>query len=186
VGELRARLAPVGLAPDVQDLLILSWAELHDREVRRYGGPVGQLGIGQLTADMTFRQPVLPAREEWERAVRRAESLFGVAPEPHLSAAALERLGRRVREKARSALPAVSDLEHTLHQHRDLLGLTDASPRMASARRARELVDALAAARDDLQTVQVLAAVDLPREPQALARSIATAAAVAAALKAGR
>lgn len=186
VGDLRARLEPYGLSTDLQDLLVLAWAALSDRELRRYTAPVGQVGIGQLTVDMTFRQPVLPEGEEWERAVARGQALFGLPPEPHLSAAALARAGGALRQRAKSDLSAVEALEQVLHQHRDVLGLTEGSPRMATATRARGLLADLAGATDDLAAVQVLAAADVPAEPQALAKSIATASQVAAALRAGR
>ena len=186
VADLRAAIAPLGLVPDVQDLLILSWAALLDREIRHHGGPAGEVGIGNLKPDMTFRQPVLPDGDTWQTAQVRAEALFGIPREPHLSAAALGRAGSTLRERARNALSAVTELEAALHERRETLRLTPASPRMATATRARELIAALAEAKDDLAVVQLLAEADLPTEPQPLARSIATAQQVTAALRGGR
>jgi hypothetical protein len=92
VGDLRVRLAPIGLVRDLQDLLILAWSILDDREWVRYGARTAAPGIGAVSDDLTLRPPHLPAQEAWTSAVERAEQLFGVAREHRLSVSALARL----------------------------------------------------------------------------------------------
>jgi hypothetical protein len=80
------------MASDVEDLVLLVWAALEDREIVRAGTRLPAPGIGQLTSDMLLRPARLPSADEWDHAQRAAQSLFGVAPQPRRSAAGLSRL----------------------------------------------------------------------------------------------
>lgn len=182
VGELRARLQPTGMATDLQDLLVLAWAALTDREIRRFNSPLGAADIGGLRPEDTLRSAVLPDEQTWNVAQQRGQTVFGIAPEPHLSSASLRRFAEALRRKVHSVLAAAVQVEHDLHDHQGLLGLDEASPRLVTAREARELVTALSAADDDVALVGALAAAALPAEPQAVARSLVTAADISAAL----
>ncbi|MBZ2195401.1 hypothetical protein [Occultella gossypii] len=182
VADLRARLAGTGITTDLQDLLVLSWAGLADREILRGGVPAGEPGIGGLTPDMTLRQPVLPDDESWERAQLRAQGLFGIAREVNLTSAALHRFGEALRRQFTGFVASAQGLERALHDHRDSLALDDTSPRVVTARASRELVDSLRGAKDDVELVRVLAGAKFTTEPAVIGRSLATAADVTRAL----
>ncbi|TCC18664.1 DUF6079 family protein [Kribbella sindirgiensis] len=184
VGALRTAIADQGMTTDAQDLLILAWASLTDRQLFRYGARMEPAAIGALTNDTTLQEPVLPTGEEWGRALDRAKSLFGVgASEHHLSSAAVNRVGIALSTRARQAEQAASELLGALDAHRDVFALSEVSPRLATARRARDLVAAISGERDHVDRIRVLAEFDLPAELQALARSLSTAAEVTAAIK---
>ncbi|MGE3657125.1 MAG: DUF6079 family protein [Mycolicibacterium sp.] len=183
VGTLRAALAPTGMTADAQDLLILAWVTLTDRQLLRHGSPAGSPGIGGLANDITLREPVLPSQEDWTNALGRVKAIFGMgANEHHLSSSAVQRLGDELATKVRQLDRGATDLVGALEAHSDVLGLGDVSPRLGTARRARDLVEALRDA-DHVDRIRVIAEFDLPEELQPLARSLASAADVAAALQ---
>jgi hypothetical protein len=183
VATLRASVADVGMTKDAEDLLILAWASMSDRVVKRSGSVVPDPAIGSLVPEMTLHEPVLPSEEEWTTALTRAKALFGVgANEYHLSSAAVERLAQ-YGAKVRDLSPSVSKLVEQLGRHKAMLGLDDASPRLVSARRAEDLFAAVNGAGTSLDRIRLLAEFDLPDELPALAHAIASAGEVGAAVE---
>lgn len=183
VGTLRAALAPTGMTADAQDLLILAWVALTDRQLLRHGSPAGFPGIGGLANDITLQEPALPSQEDWINALTRVKAILGIgANEYHLSSGAVQRLGDELIAKLREHDRGACDLVSELEAHKDVLGLGDVSPRLATAHRARDLVKALRDS-DHVGRIRMIAEFDLPDELQPLARSLASAADVAAALQ---
>jgi len=183
VGALREAIAEFGLTVDVQDLLVLMWAAMTDRVLRRHGVKVPDPAIGALVPEMTLHEPVLPNDMEWTVALSRAKALFDVgSDEYHLSSAAVERVGGTVGNCIRERKQDVDGLVHRLEAHADVLGLDDVSPRLVGARRARDLVAVLNTADNELDRVRALAEFDLPEELAPLAHGITTAGEVSAAL----
>lgn len=184
VPRIRAWLADRGLQKDVQNLLVLAWARLDDKQFARHGATVAVRALEQVTDDLVLRDPQLPADEPWRVAVDRAAILFGVHVAPLKTAANLARLGEQVREKAGTFSGGTASLVAELQRHKTTLGLQDTSPRLLSALLGNELVGKLHHERDDLTLVAVLAEAGVPSEPQPLAHAIATAERVAGALRA--
>ncbi|MFE6507644.1 DUF6079 family protein [Nocardioides sp. NPDC057767] len=183
VRELRASIADFGFTTDVADLLVLAWAAMTDRELKRYGGRLPEPGIGTLVPEVTLHEPMLPTAEEWTQARERAKALFGVgASEFHLSSASLERLSAAIGNETKDRAADVDALVRRLDEHAAPLGLSDVSPRLASARRARDLVSSLNQASSGIDRIRVLAEFDLPSELPALATCIASAGEVQAAI----
>src|SRR5690606_28196066 len=89
-----------GLSPELEDLLILAWAALADREIRSYGAIVTPPpGIGEVRAQTSFKEPTLPDTGDWEEAVRRAQVLFGVGSgELYRNSAAVQRVARGIKD----------------------------------------------------------------------------------------
>ncbi|WGT47974.1 hypothetical protein [Tessaracoccus lacteus] len=184
VATLRAALADIGMTSDAQDLLVLAWVALTDRQLRHYGGSVGVPGIGGLKNEFTLLEPELPTGDDWLLALARAKALFGLAAdEHHLSSAAVQRVGDALNAKVRGLDRAVSDLVSELEAHAEVLGLSDVSPRLATAHRGADLVWALSTASDHVDRIRVLGEFELDDELQPLGRSLASASDVAARLK---
>lgn len=184
IGTLRGALAPTGMTAGAQDLLILAWVTLTDRQLLRHGSPAGSPGIGGLANDITLQEPVLPSQEDWTKALTRVKAIFGIgANEHHLSSSAVQRLGDELTLKLRQLDRGEIDLVSELEAHSDVLGLGDVSPRLGTARRAQDLAEALRDAADHVARIRVTAEFHLPDELQPLARSLASAADVAAALQ---
>lgn len=188
VKDLRDKLAAYGMVRDVEDLLLLTWAALDDREFRRHSAPLPEPGIGALTDDIEMRPPVLPEEGDWAAAVARAGSLFGVRAEHRRSASAVARLATAIRESVTAATDPTAELLTSLRTHAQILGLdaVEPAPRLATAEKAGEVIGALSGRQADAALITALAGLDLPLEPQALAKSIASAGEVHRALGAVR
>ena len=185
VADLRSRLRRYGMVGDVEDLLLLVWAAVEDREWTRAGTRIEAPGIGGVTADMVVRPARLPGEAEWSLAVKAAAGLFGVPRPSRRSAAGAAHLAGGVRASVGRLRGSVRELVTGLETHAAVLRLDGAAPkgRLATARRTAELLDALARETDDTVLLRVLAAADVPDEPQAMARSMSSASDVAAALR---
>jgi hypothetical protein len=123
-----------GLLPEVQDLLILTWAAWSGRTLQRGGRPVPTPRLGQLPDDIELLRPELPSPSDWAEALDRAGHLFGVALAGRsLTARNLSNLVSLVHSKVQ-ALPAVGPLVEALEaQIRAWADPSDA-PRLATAR----------------------------------------------------
>ncbi|WP_262103916.1 DUF6079 family protein [Arthrobacter sp. Marseille-P9274] len=184
IRDLRDELEVFGMTREVEDVLILVWSMLEDRQWLRASAPlVAVPAVGSLTDDMALRVPELPAEEDWAIASKRAQSLFGVQGEPRLSTQSVLRTARAVREKARTLMDPSKRLVGALHLHKEILGIPDDSSRFVTAKRAAELAGALSAEADDALLITVLAEFDLPQEPEAFVKSLVTSSQVLAALE---
>jgi hypothetical protein len=184
VGTLRGVLAERGMTTDTMDLLVLAWAKITDREWHRAGARTAEPGIGGLVPDMLLREPLLPSEEEWQIALTRAKTLFGVgADEYHLSTAALERVSDGLVSKVRPAVQATDSAATELTAHFETLGLNETALRWQSVTRARDLIALLSAADGPVARIEALAQFDLPAEPQTIAKSISAAGDMVAAIR---
>lgn len=184
VARAREWLAPYGMTREVQNLLLMAWALLDDKQWLKSGAAITVTGVEQVSDDLELRDPQLPEVEAWAAAVERADQLFGVHVARLRSAANVATLAAGVRAKAREWQPGAVDLVAGLERHADVLGLTDDSARLATARLAAEMLARLAQERDDVVLVDLLYNLAVPNEPQALAKSMSSAASVAGSFRA--
>lgn len=185
VGALRKRLEGHGMLHEVEDLLILCWSQVADRQWTRGGTNLGEPpGIGQVKDDMTLTIPELPDEDEWARATQRAAALFGVTADRTRGVRSVARLAQAIRAGAQATKEHTGELVSVLEEHAKALGLDpDAlSGRLATARRASALDILVTDSADNTQLVKRLAAADVPDEPQALSKSRTTARDVTAVL----
>ncbi|WP_394159783.1 DUF6079 family protein [Galactobacter valiniphilus] len=177
VGSLRERLAPLGLTSELQDALILTWAALDDRQWKRHSAITPVPGVGEVKNDMVLEPAVLPERDVWDAAIDAAEKVFGIPREHVLNAAAVTRLGQAVLRAAGPMRAPATNLVSVLEQHDEALGL-DASAttgRLHTARRGRDLIEALHTNTEPAKAVTTLGTFDLSSEPQPLAKSLKSA-----------
>ena len=111
-----------------------------------------------------LRSQDLPSQEEFDRASRRAEGIFGVARQPVRSNRASNAIARGVRQQAGDLLTAAEALTEALEMHAQTLGLDGSSPRFATARALSGLLNQLAGTTESTALIRALAAADLPRE----------------------
>ncbi|WP_313554767.1 hypothetical protein [Miniimonas arenae] len=181
VRTLRDALAEYGMAAEVESLLILTWAAIEDRDVVRYGAVEQNPQVTRLAPDAVLREPVLPEESAWREALARAKAVFGVGgAEHHLSSAALQRVVLALRQTAKGHEHAANGLVQALTPHAALLDLDVPEGRLHTARRALDLCRAIASESDAVATIDLLAAFDLGAAPSVVARSLSTAAEVAA------
>lgn len=181
--RIRAWLSPYGLAREVENLLAAAWALLDDKQWVQAGGTVQITAVEQVNDNLELREPTLPPEGEWLLACDRAAVLFGVTVSRLRSAANVGLLGAGIRQAAGQRQNSAADLVGELASHAALLGITAASPRTVSAAVGRDLVARLAVERDDVVLVSTLAGWTLAEEPQALAKSMSSAATVTTALR---
>lgn len=184
VSRMREWLDPYGLSAPLQNLLILAWALLDDKEFARHSAAVAVTSTDQVRNDLVLRDPVLPDQQAWDEARIRAATVFGVTVADLRTAANVRRLGEEVRGKAAVWKDDAVALVRQLDTHSDTLAMAAAaSSRLADARTGRDLVGKLVNEQDDLVLVNAIAEAPLPVEPQSVANSLSSARGVVAALK---
>ncbi|WP_136709617.1 DUF6079 family protein [Agromyces sp. H66] len=180
VKTLRDRLATWGMARDVEDALIASWALIADREWVRGETAVPAPAVGSIPNDLVLRSANLPSEADWKRANEVAAAVFGMPKEHARISTAVRRFGDAVQPRAREAVPAADGLVTELIRHAGDLGIATDAPvgRLATARRAQSLVSAVAGERNPLVMIERLAATELGTDVTPLARSTSSAAAL--------
>ncbi len=148
---------PMGLPREVQNLLILCFAEQADRSFYRQGGRV-RPSLERLDDGFELREQPLPSREEWDRARHLGEALFGLTPPAVLNAGNVDRLVEQIRDKAGHATAPLARLVQHIEARLRALELNpDTADRVTTLRNARALLAAVDAADSPLGAVQSLA-----------------------------
>lgn len=102
VGQLRRWIddpKPMGLPKEAENLVILLFAAQTNRTFYRHGGPYDPT-LQSLPDDCELRTVHLPPADQWEVAVKRAGSIFGVAGSRLLSASNVGTLSAELKKKA--------------------------------------------------------------------------------------
>ncbi|WP_431858864.1 phage resistance protein [Azospirillum sp.] len=166
---------PMGLPKDVQNLVILTYAEQTNRSFFK-GSAVLRPTLDSLDDDLELREQSLPPEDEWREAVRRAGLLFGLTPPEVRNAGNAARLVAQITEKAAAVRPAVDTLTGDLERRLTAFGVdADAANRLTTAKAARAMLAALAGASTD-RAVAAFAGAVLRTSDTAVARAMATAA----------
>jgi hypothetical protein len=176
VSALREWLAPLGLTREMGNLVITSFALLEDKQFQVRGATVQAREPSSISDDMVLVDPRLPSEHAWQTAGDRAAELFGVTAAQMRTAANVAALGRQIAAAAQARLTPCRSLVDVLGAHATTLALASDAPRAASASAGMAIVEALVGAADDVARVEALAAMQVPAEPQPLARSMASAA----------
>jgi hypothetical protein len=179
VGLLREAIdmpSPMGLTTQLQNLIILVWAQATNHTFRLHGGPVTPT-VDRLDDVWEVVPQTLPSGEVWERAYGRMASIFGITlTTRQLSGFAVERAGIHLGKMVDAHRADVAALVEQLASVGSAMGIHEgAFPRLASARAAQALLANLAAAPDDLRRVGALAATLIPTSELALGKSISSA-----------
>ena len=153
-----------GLPADVQTLVIACYAIQADKAWLRGGQPIQMPMLTRITDDMALRGTELPAEEEFDRASRRAESIFGTARQPVRTARSVQAISQDVQSKASRWLRVAEELAAELSAHAKTLGLAGDAPRMGTSRIVTNLLARLTAASGATAVLRELATMDLPRE----------------------
>lgn len=90
---------PMGLPKDAQNLILLLFAEQTNRTFYRHGAR-WEGTLTTLPDDCELREQKLPEQRQWEAAVQRAGSIFGLAISPRVCSRKHGMRGLRVRHTA--------------------------------------------------------------------------------------
>lgn len=189
VGDLRSWIddepsGRYGLPEEVENLLVLVYAEQTNRTIFLHGGPI-EGSIDRLPDEVELREARLPSPEVWGEARKRAGHIFGLAPGEHPTSAQVSRFQA---ELDKQLMEHQSRCERLPGLVAEGLGAVKApaetrekAARLLTARAAQTLIGALAGA-EGTERVEALARTTIASSAAAMGRSIKTAAAITSAL----
>ncbi|MFD6752507.1 BREX-2 system ATPase PglY [Micromonospora gifhornensis] len=182
IDEPRAR----GLDPVVAQLVVATFAEQTDRAFYLHGSRLTPAPEpGRITTDHTLRDESLPSEDDWESARARAAAIFGFRSLNLRRGRLVAMFGRDLAAAASRNREAARQLAGQLDTHASRLGLDGTSGRLATARAAADLLDALSTSGSTgKELVERLARAELNGPADRTGKSISSAADVAAALTA--
>jgi hypothetical protein len=185
VGDLRAatdRPEARGLPVEVQNLLIMAFADMQQRQFLLHGGPV-QPSIERLQDEIELRPQPLPDRAAFVAARERAAKAFGVSVGEVLGPANVGQLIAAVRDQATKGKTAARELETQLRRRLAELAVPfESSARAVTAQAVVSLLDALVQGDQNL-LIERLATARVPSSWEALGTSLKQAEAVANSLR---
>ncbi|RKN15240.1 phage resistance protein [Micromonospora musae] len=177
--------SPRGLESIVAQLVVAIFAEQADRAFYLHGSEIVPAPEpGKISLDHTLREERLPSEDDWEAARTRAAAIFGFQPINLRRGRLVAMFGRDLATQAARHRQATAELVHRLEGHATWLGLDASSGRLATARAAAELVEALASGGAAVDIVERLARAQLDGPPDRTGKSISSAAQVSMALAA--
>ena len=172
----------MGLTKAAQNLIILVYAAQSGMSFTLHGG-VCEGSIATLDDSWALKQEAPPDKDEWEKAVPRAGSLFGVAVSPLATAANAGTLGSKVKEIAAAAKGAAQQYTQLLRQRLASLGVADGTAdRLRTAEATLTLLNGVAGA-NAKDVVGVLARATVPTTDIAMSECIKGSAKWVAALE---
>lgn len=133
----------MGLPKEVQDLVILVFAEQTNRSFFRYND-AQKAELGSLEEDFELREQKLPSDETWNAARDRVNRLFGDAPTGYVSASSLSQMRAALKAHAAAWRVPLADLLDRLRTWMETFGVDPgAAPRRRTARSALALAEDL-------------------------------------------
>jgi hypothetical protein len=178
VGRLREWMdlpRPMGLTPEVQNLVVLAFAAQADRTLLRNGGPA-QVSLERIDDAVELREQPLPDETTWARARERAGALFGLTPGEVRKGTTLAKLAEDLKAKATEKRSVLAGLAQALKPHMDDLCLPTSAARLVTLRSAQALVAGLSEPGDALAVVTSFAGADLATSEAAVSRCLGSAA----------
>lgn len=102
-----------GLLPEMQNLVILTYAEMTNRRFTIHGGPASP-SVEQIDDRCELVEEPLPSAEDWALARSRAADIFGLDLPPLRNASTVGAAAEEVVQRARQLLPQVQALSARL------------------------------------------------------------------------
>jgi len=162
-----------GLTRQLENLIILVWAQATSHTFREHGGPAAA-SVDRLEDSWEVVEQPLPDEAVWHEAQRRLGSIFGITlPTTQLSGFAVERAGIELADAVARYRVDAADLVERIGDWSAAFGVTGSTSRAHTAALAKELLDAVASGGDDLGRVDELVAADVGAAPLTLGKSIA-------------
>ncbi|OZV83100.1 phage resistance protein [Micromonospora echinospora] len=155
--------AAFGFDRELENLIIAVFALDQQLAWYEHGGKVEINTLAAIHDNLELRPPPMPDEREWTDAVRRSQELLGIVLPAWRTPANLGPLAATLRSAARARRDEVTRLRQELTARAALLGLDPAAPsgRLATVRRAADLLVDLAGEADDVVLVRLVARADL-------------------------
>lgn len=149
VGQLRRWIddpRPMGLPKEAQNLVILMFTAQTNQMLYLHGAPY-EATLSNVPDACELRKDKLPDQTDWELALSRAGSLFGVAGSRLLSGGNVNSLAAGCKKKAAEVRKACQAYAESLKQRMTGLGMTpDTTDRMQTATATQRIVDQVSTA----------------------------------------
>ncbi len=172
---------PMGLPREVQNLLILVFAEQTGKAL--VGLRADGASIEQIDDDLELRDQKLPSQSAWKAARDRAAKLFGIAlGRDFVSAHNVASLAAELGEKARQHREDANLLLPELKKRSELLGWNQSSARLKTAAEALRVVEQLLDSPDS-DRLDALAGFSFAVPLESIGTSLSRAGSVRAVLK---
>ena len=166
---------PMGLSPELQNLVILAFAAQADRTLVRNGAPASA-SLDRIDDTIELREQPLPSEDVWARARERASALFGITPSEVRKGATVSQLAAALKERADATRPVLNSLAAELRMRMERFDVTaDAAARTVTLRSATAFITELLAAADPLETINALAGAELLTSDAAVGRVLGSA-----------
>ena len=173
---------PMGLSRELQNLVILTYAEQTGRSFFRHNNPI-DVSLKDIPIDCELREQKLPDEANWKLARQRAQDIFGISIAALRKASTVAELESKVQAKAKAALENCQGYVQALRESLEILKLSqasvgEASPegnRMSTASTTLAMIEQLSAAKDE-DVVEVLAGVAIATSEAAMAECLKKAA----------
>ncbi len=138
-----------GLPREIQDLLILTFAEQTNRSFFLYN-TAQKADVGSLEDGFELREQKLPSDQTWNAARERVGRLFGEAPAGYVTASSLSLLRETLKKQAAAWRGPASELVDRLRTWMEAFGVdAGAAPRRKTARSVLALAEDLHEAEPD-------------------------------------
>jgi hypothetical protein len=161
----------MGLPREVQNLVILVFADQTNRSFFLHGGPVPG-SLQSLPDEVELREQRLPDRADWDAAVNRASALLGVTASPLLSAANVVKLVEDVKGQVVAIRLGCERLCHALRDAMPWFGISaESAPRMRTATAGLAFVEGVASSRPE-DVVRVVARARVETSEAAMGSSL--------------
>ncbi|MBZ5495689.1 MAG: phage resistance protein [Acidobacteriia bacterium] len=185
VGHLRDWMnhpKSMGLPKEAQNLVILTFAAQANRTFYQHG-TLYEASLTDLPDDCELREQKLPKQEQWQVAVQRAGSIFGVAVSPLLSANNVSTLTSGVRRKTGETQRSCHAFCQRLRDGMTRLGMVpETADRMKTAAAMRTLADCIQAS-GDTDLIGLLATAEITTSEAAMGECLAKTAELAGAFE---
>lgn len=177
VSQLRAWIdqpRPMGLSDQLQNLIILSFAEQTGRSFFRYNilqDVPDDIEIKNIPSDCDLKEQKLPAEKDWATAQQLAQEIFEISVVPLRKARTVAELSTKVRSKAKVAVEGCKNYVAALEECLERLQLDKDCDRLKTASATLKMVEQLNVAKED-DVVEVLAAVVIATTETAMAECL--------------
>lgn len=147
-----------GLPREIQNLLILVYADQTNRSFMRYGGNYTP-ALDDLPNELDLQEQTLPDTKDWEVAVSRVDEIMGHPISRLLNASNLTMLAEKVAEIVKQFKADCDSLPDRLQLVLKNLGVTEADVGTADRVRTAKAVKALLAACDGKEPTPLVGAI---------------------------
>ncbi len=174
---------PMGLPPELENLIFLTFASQTNRVWIRFGSQAHTAAIDDLPDDAELREQVLPDEAQWQRAVELAHAVFGLSVSLLRSASNVAKLNQEIGQHVGTLIEPTRALVRELQLRLNAWGLAPAnSQRFGTAQTGLSLLESLRAA-PEAQRVGALGSAKIEGNGVAVGTTLKQATAVLASLR---